>query len=151
MALIDPALMKPTIFTALRTLILANLPTYTYNGATQTYTLKAAYSRENPDFSQIVLNESKVSIIPIQSDGTAMDYEVEVEIEFYAKELHGQKAIVTAQSQLSNTFVQNIPTFNETNGLLPMENFWDDSTISAFQDNNQVIHTGSSIVRFKAR
>ena len=138
------------VFTKLRTLIIANKPTYTYGNplVTFTYDLESEYPRTNPSFPIVVLNESSIKIALLNFDGSGRDYEVEVQLDFYAKELHGKKAIDAGRDGLRNTFVNNIPTFINDDGLIPMDDFWDDSNTSPFQDKNQVINTGSSLIKF---
>lgn len=151
MAVVSVLAVSQDVFTALRTLIIANKPTYTYNSVTYTYTLVAEYPRDNPTFPIIVLNESSVNVSLINLDGSGEDYKVEVQLDFYAKELHGKKAIDAGRDGLRVTFINNISNFKDTNGLNPMENFWEDSNTDVFQDKNQVINTGSSIIRFKLK
>ncbi len=151
MAVVAPLTLKPDVFEAIEALILANKPTYVYDGTTFTYTLKAAYSRENPDFPQVVLNESLVKIVLLNLDGSGEDYGVEIQLDFYAKERHGQKAIGSGQSQIANTFIGNLSAFNTDNGLIPDEDFWDDTNISPFSDGNQVLNTASSLIKFKLK
>ena len=139
------------VFTALRTLIIANKPTYVYNGTTFTYTLVAEYPRDNPTFPVVVLNESSVSVSLINLDGSGEDYKVEVQLDFYAKELHGKKAIDAGRDGLKATFINNISNFKDTDGLNPMEDFWDDSNTTPFQDRNQLINTGSSLIKFNLK
>src|SRR3990167_3286539 len=98
---VSTATLSSDVFTALRTLIIANKPTYTYSGIVQTYTLEAEYPRDNPTFPVVVLNESSVSVRLLALDGSGTDYEVEVQLDFYAKELHGKKAIDAGRDGLS--------------------------------------------------
>jgi len=148
MAVIDEDAVGQEVFTVLRTLILANLPTYTYDGATQTYSLKAEFSRDNPSFPQVVLNDSKVGIFLLNLDGSGEDYGIEVQLDFYARERHGKKAVAAGKDGLRATFIGNRTNFDTNNGLVPQEEFWDDSTISTFEDKGQVINTASVIIRF---
>lgn len=148
---ITVAALKPEFFSALRTLIIANKPTFTYNSATVTYNIDASFPNDKAAFPSLVINESNVKLNLLNLDGSGEDYMVTVQLDFYAQEKHGTKAIGTAQSQMANTFIQNMTTFCNTNGLVPMEEFWEDSDISDFTDNGQVLNTGSSILRFKLR
>ena len=148
---VTTATLSQDIFTALRTLIIANKPTYTYGGTTYTYDLEAEYPRDNPTFPIIVLNESSVNVSLINLDGSGEDYKVEVQLDFYAKELHGKKAIDAGRDGLRATFLNNITNFKDNNGLNPMEDFWEDSNTDVFQDRNQVINIGSSKVKFKLK
>src|SRR3990167_4015650 len=145
------ATISSDVFTALRTLIIANKPTYTYNWTLFTYTMVAEYPRDNPTFPIVVLNESSISVKLLALDGSGTDYGVEVQLDFYAKELHGKKAIDAGRDGLRATFIGNISNFKNTDGLNPMEDFWDDSNTSPFQEGNQVINTGSSLIKFNLK
>lgn len=143
------ATLSQDVFTALRTLIIANKPNYTYNGTIFTYTLVAEYPKDNPSFPVVVLNESSVNVVLLTYDGGGRNYGVEVQLDFYAKEAHGKKAIDAGRDGLRNTFIENISAFINTDGLIPMEDFWDDSNIASLQESkNQIINTGSSLVKF---
>lgn len=139
------------VFAALRTLIIANKPTYTYDGIVYTYTLLSEYPKENPTFPLVILNESMVDVVLLNLDGSGEDYGVEVQLDLYAKEAHGKKAIDAGKDNLRNTFIGNISTFNSTDGLIPDEDYWDDSNNSTFADRNQILNTASVIVKFKLR
>jgi len=148
MVVITAAAIRQGVFARLRTLILANLPTYTYNSGTITYTMVASFPRDNPSFPVVVLNTASIKMIPINLSGDTQDYEVEVQIDFYAKELHGKLAIDTGQDELCASFIANRSAFDTADGLLLGDPFWDDSNISEFTSGNQVLNTGSSMVRF---
>ena len=136
------------VFTKIRTLIIANKPTYTYNNTIFTYTMVSEYPKDNPTFPIVVLNESSVNVVLLTFDGGGRDYGVEVQLDFYAKEAHGKKAIDAGRDSLRNTFINNISAFINDDGLIPMDDFWDDSNTSPFQDKNQLINTGSSLIKF---
>ena len=70
-------------------------------------------------------------------------------MDLYVKEAHGKKAIDTALSELLALFIANFDTLDSNNGLVPMEDWWDDSNNSTFEDRNQVLNTVSVIMRFK--
>jgi len=150
MAIISKTTITQDVFAKLRTLILAHKPTYTY-GTTQTYSLTASFPRDNPTFPLIVLNDSDVSVSQITLDNGTWDWVVSVQIDFYAKELHGKKAISAGRDGLRNTFVGNVSTFDSSDGLVPSTPFWEDSNVDSFREGNQVLNTGSSIVRFILR
>ncbi len=139
------------VFTALRALIIANKPTYTYNETVFTYTLVAEHSRTNPSFPEVVLNSSAIKLKLLNLDGSGEDYEVEVQLDFYAKELHEIAAVEAGTDGLRNTFIGNITEFNDTDGLVAQEDFWDDSNIDSFSEGNQVLNTASVIIKFKLR
>ncbi len=140
--------LKQDVFVALRTLIVNNKPTYEYGDKTQTYTLEATLPRTNPSFPIVVLNKANISIVLLNLDGSGEDYEITVQLDFYVKELHGDKAVDAGQDGLRNTFLNNKDNFDTDDGLLFAEDFWDDSNVTPFIDNNQVLKTGGSIVKF---
>ena len=149
MAFASAETLSQDVFTKLRILIIANKPTYVYNGITFTYTMVAEYPKDNPTFPVVVLNESSVNVVLLTFDGSGRDYGVEVQLDFYAKEAHGKKAIDAGRDSLRNTFINNISEFINTDGLIPMDDFWDDSNIASLQESkNQIINTGSSLLKF---
>ena len=139
------------VYTALRTLILANLPTYSYDSTPFTYSFSSEYPKENPTFPLIILNESMIDVVLLNLDGSGEDYSVEVQLDLYALELHGKKAVTAGKDSLRATFIGNISEFISTDGLIPDEDYWDDSNNSTFQDRNQILNTSSVIVKFKLR
>ncbi len=148
MAVITTTKIGEELFDVLRTLIIANKPTYTFDESTITYTLVAAYPKVNPTFPLVVLNEASINLVILNLDGSGEDYAIEVTLDFYAKEIHGRKAVVVGKDSLRATFLGNKNNFDTDNGLLMQEDFWEDSNISAFEDRNQIINTASSLVRF---
>lgn len=140
---------RQDVFTAIRTLLIANKPTYTYDGDTITYTIVAEYPKDDSVFPCIVINKSMVSLTTLTLDAETSDKGIEVNMDFYAKEEHGKKAIDIAQDSVMHTFVGNVPTFVSTDKLIPTEDFWTDSGNSTFQDKNQIINTATSTARFK--
>ena len=151
MAVIDESAVGQEVFAVLRTLILANLPTYTYDEDTITYSFKAEYSRDNPSFPQVVLNDSNIGVSLLNLDGSGEDYAIEAQLDFYARERHGKKAVAAGKDKLRSTFIGNLSNFNTNDGLIPDEEFWDDTNISTFEDKGQVINTASVIVKFKLK
>jgi len=141
--------LRQATFASVRALLIANKPTYTYNSGTITYTILAEYPRTTPVFPCIVINKGNPKDIRITLDASTGDQMIEVTLDFYAKELHGTKAIDAGQDSAMNTFIGNISTFIATDKLIPQEDFWTDIPSPPFQDNNQIINTGSSTVRFK--
>lgn len=137
------------VFTVMRTLILANLPTYSYDGTPFTYTFYSEYPKENPSFPCVVMNDSDIDSEMITMDGATGDYPIEFRLEFYAKEVHGMKAIAVGKDGLRDTFINNIPNFISNDNIVPQEDFWSDTGGSPFKDNNQLINMKTSIVRFK--
>ena len=146
---VSPATIRQDVYSAVRTLLVANKPTYTYDSATQTYSIVAEYGRQASSFPYIVINPASVQVILLDLDGSGEDYAIEVQLDFYALESHRKKAIDAGQDSARNTFIGNISTFISTDKLSPQEDFWTDTPSPPFQDNGQIINTGSSIVRFK--
>lgn len=147
--MVSSATIRQDVFDAIRTLIIANKPTYTYNGTTFTYTVLAEYPGEDGVFPCIVINKANIVMPTITMDAQTLDREIEVPMDFYAKEAHGKKAIDVGQDGLMDTFTTNIPTFIATNKLIPQEDFWQDSGNSTFEDKKQVLNMATSTVRFK--
>lgn len=145
---VSASTIRQDVFTAIRALIIANKPTYTYDGTVYTYGVVAEYPRDNPNFPSIVLNKSNINVIPLTMDAETLDYTVEVKLDFYAKELHGKKAIDVAQDGLLATFIGNISTFIVTDGIIPQEDFWTDDASTIFEDNKQIINSATSTMRF---
>ena len=143
------ATLRQNVFTALRTLINANLPTYSFDSTTYTYTFVSEFPNKDAVFPVVVFGGTKGDFITITMDAETGIIEIEVTLEFYTKELHGKKAIEVAQDGLMNTFIGNISTFISTDKLVPTEDFWDDSPISPIDIDNQVILIGQSTIRFK--
>ena len=148
---VSAATIGQDVFTALRALIIANKPTYTYDETTYTYDLVSEYPKENPTFPMVVLNESMVDIVLLDLDGSGEDYSIEIQLDLYAKELHGKKAVDAGKDSLRATFIGNISEFISTDGLIPDEDFWDDSNNSIFTDRNQLLNTASVIIKFKLK
>ena len=148
---VSTSTLQSDVFTALRTLIIANKPSYIYDGDTYEYTLVSEYPRSNPTFPIVVLEKSKVKLSLVNLDGSGEDYELEIQLDFYAKEQHGTKAIEVGQQSLMSTFAGNITNFKDTDGLMPQQDFWEDGAGDTFQDKNQLINTSSSVVRFSLR
>lgn len=149
--MVEASTIRQGVFNALRSLIIANKPTYTYNGTVYTYDVVAEYPKDNPTFPCIVLNKANITMPLITLDASTGDYEIEVSLELFAKEAHGKKAIDIGQDGLHSIFVGNISSFISTDGLIPTEDFWTDSGNSIFEDRNQVINTATSTIRFKLK
>lgn len=126
-AVVNDAKIEQDVFTVIRTLIVANRPTYnrTISGTetTFTYTFLSAYPKDNPSFPIIVMDETNVNVVLLNLDGSGEDYGVEVQLDFYAKEAHGKKAISEGRDPLRKKFIDNRSTFDTSNGLIPMEDF----------------------------
>jgi hypothetical protein len=147
---VSEATIRQGVFSAISTLIIANKPTYTHNGTTYTYIVVAEYPDTDSMFPCIVINKANILMPTITMDAVTLDREIEVPMDFYAKETQGgKKAIDIAQDSIMNTMVGNIPTFIATDKLVPQEDFWQDSGSSVFEDKKQVLNTATSTVRFR--
>lgn len=146
---VSTATIYEDVYDAIRTLLVANKPTYTYDGTVYTYNIIAEYGRADASFPCIVLNKSMIKMSLLTLDSGTHDYIIEVQMDLYAKEKHGKKVLDTALSSLLDLFVTNFSTLDTDNSLVPMEDFWDDSNNSEFEDRNQVLNTVSVIMRFK--
>lgn len=147
--MVDAITIRQDVFDAVRDLIIANKPSYTYNGTNYEFTVVAAYPDKDAAFPCIVLDKSLITMPIITMDGLTGDYEIEVSMEIFAKEMHGIKVIDVAQDSLQNTFMSNMSTLISTNKLCPQEDFWKDSGVSTFQDRNQLLNTSTITMRFK--
>ena len=140
------------VFAAIRALLIANKPSYTYKETEFEYDIVAEYNRKNPTFPVIVLNKAMINITLINLDRSGEGYDIEVQMDLFAKELHGKSAIDQSLSQLMNTFINNFASLESDNSLIPnTEDFWEASNNPTFEDSNQVLNTVSAIVRFKLK
>src|SRR3990167_9241648 len=88
------------VFSALRTLIIANKPTYVFDGTTYTYTLIAAQPNNDSVFPCVVLDDSDITDSRITLDAATGEQEIEVKLDFYALNMHGKKAIAAGRDGL---------------------------------------------------
>ena len=147
---VETATVRQDVFKVFETLILANKPTFTdKNEVVQEYSLVAKYPNKDSSFPCIVLNKAMITLPILTMDGTTVDYEIEVQLEFCVKETHGKEGIDAGQDSLLNTFIGNIPNFISTDKLIPLKDFWTDNDSSIFEDKNQIVNIATSIVRFK--
>ena len=74
MAVVDVASIEQDVYSAIRTLLVANKPTYdrTISGTetTFTYTILSEYPEDNTKFPCIIIDESEVNINLINLDGS---------------------------------------------------------------------------------
>ena len=155
MAVVAVKKVEEEVYDVIEALIIANKPTYTRTilgtSTTFTYTFLSAYPKDNPSFPIVVLDEEDINIELLNLDGSGEDYIIEIKLDFYAKEEHGRRAIVEGKDSLRATFIGNISTFDTTNGMIPMNPFWDDSNTSFFSDKNQLLNTASVLIKFKLK
>ena len=140
------------VFAAIRTLLIANKPTYTYDDTEFTYDIIAEYPRNNPSPPLIVLNKAMINVSLINLDRSGEGYDIDVQMDLYTKELHGKAAIDKSLSQLMATFINNFSSLESDNSLIPNgDDFWEASNNSTFETENQILNTVSVIVRFKLK
>jgi len=146
---VNLATISQDVFAALRTLIIANKPTYTYNDTIYTYTMVASQPKQDAVFPCVVLDDSDITDTRITMDAGTGEEMIEVRLDFYALESHGKKAISVGRDGLRNTFIGNISEFVSTDKIVPQEDFWTDSGIANIELDKQVVNTATSFVRFK--
>ncbi len=153
---VSPTTIYEDVFDAIKTILKDNKPTYVRTVAgvdtTFTYDILAAYHRGDASFPQLVLNKAMIQPMLLNLDRTGEDYEIEIQMDLYAKELHGKKALDEALSQLMALFIANFSSLESDNGLIPnKDDWWEVSNNSTFEDNNQVLNTVSAVLRFKLK
>lgn len=149
MAVVSATVRQGT-YSAIRTLLVANKPTYTPTGGTlQTYSIVAEYPKDNPSFPLIVLNSPLVDPTLITMDGSGNEQPIDVQLDLYTKEAHGMKAIDAGMDSIQATILDNQATLKDTDKLVLMEDAFDESNPSNFEENNQQINTKSVIIKMK--
>lgn len=149
------ATIRQNVYSAIRTLLVANKPTYnvTENAIdgeiTKTYTIDSEYPRKNPTFPLIVLNSANISPTLITLDGGTNEQGIDVQLDLYAKESDGMKAIDVGMDGVQDMFLTNQSTLKDTNKLVLMEDAFDESNPSNFEEGNQMVNTKSVIVKLK--
>ncbi len=155
MAVVDTSSVGADVYTAIRTLVLANLPTYSRDiqgtSTTFTYNMVASYPKDNPVFPIVVVSDAEVDVVLLNLDGSGEDYGVTVQLDLYAKEAHGIKAVTEGKDSLRATFIGNLANFDTNNGMIPDEDFIDESNNAPFMDKNQTLNTSSLIFKFKLK
>ena len=155
------ATLNQDVFSVIRALLIANKPSYAYNGTTFTYTIVAEYPKDTAQFPCIVVNEADSDSSILGNDDFAASHsidvnptlepEIEVVLEFYAKEAHGKKAIAAGRDSVRNTIRINIASLFSS-GLIPNEKgFLEDSGNGTFQDGNQIINSAALTLRLKLK
>ena len=143
--------LRQDVYSAIRTLLVANKPTYDYGGDTFTYSIVAEYGRQNSSFPYIVLNPASVEVTLLNTDGSGEDYEVEVQLDFYAKEQHRKVAIDAGVDSVMDTIIDNQASLKSTDGLLLMQDPFDESNTTQFEDMQQVLNTKSLGIKVKVQ
>ncbi len=147
---VNPSTINTDVYTAISALLIANKPNYEYKGDTFTYDILSEYHNKDAAFPQIVLKITSKPIL-INLDRSGEDYDIEVQLDLYAKEKHGKNAVDDAMDELMALFIASFSSLETNNQLIPMEEFWDPSPSAVFEDDNQVLNTVSAIVKFKLK
>jgi len=143
--------LRQDVYSAIRTLLVANKPTYDYGSETFTYSIVAEYGRQNASFPYIVLNPASVNVELLCLDGSAPDYMIEVQLDFYAKEQHRRVAIDAGADSVMDTIIDNQASLKSTDGLLLMQDPFDESNTTQFDDSQQVLNTKSLVIKVKVQ
>ena len=140
--------LRQNVYTTIRNLLIANKPSYTYNGTTYSFTIIAEYGRESASFPYIVLNPALVELELLNIDGSGEDYLVNIQLDLYSLELHRKITVDIAMDSIMNTIIDNQSSL-KSNNLLLMADPFDESNTTPFEDNNQVLNTKSIIIKMK--
>jgi len=141
--------LRQDVYSAIRTLLVANKPTYDYGDDTFTYSIVAEYGRQSSSFPYIVLNKSEIKPTLLNLDGSGEDYEIDIQLDIYALEQHRKVAIDAALDSIQNTFIDNQSSLKSTDGLLLQQEPFDESNTTPFTDNGQVLNTASLVISMK--
>ena len=139
------------IYAAIRTLLVANKPSYTYDSVEYQYSIVAEYGDQNTSFPYIVINPVVVDPMLLNIDGSGEDYPVEVQLDFFALQIHRKKAIDVGVDSVRNTVLTSQTTLKDTDGLLLMENPLEESNTAPFEDNSQKLNTKSVTIKLKVQ
>jgi len=148
---VDPTTLRQDVYTAIRTLLVANKPSYDYDSTTFEYSIVAEYGGQSVDFPYIVINPANAKPELLNIDGSGEDYVVNVQLDFYAIEQHRKKAIDVGVDSVRATFLNNQSGLKSTDGLLLMQEPFDESNTTPFEDNNQKLNTASMIIKLKVQ
>ena len=147
--MVDVESIRQDVFTALRTILVANVPTYTYASTEFTYSVIAEYSRQAADFPYILLNPALVKVELLNADGSGEEYSIIVQLDLYALELHRRQAIDVGIDSIRKTIIDNQSVLKDTYDLLLDQDPFDESETAPFEDNTQALNTGSIMLRMK--
>ena len=148
---VNPTTLRQDIYAAIRTLLVANKPSYDFADVTFEYSIVAEYGGQSDEFPYIVINPANVKPELLNIDGSGEDYMVEVQLDFYALEQHRKKAVDVGVDSVRATFINNQASLKSTNGLLLMQEPFDESNTTPFEDNNQKLNTSSMVIKLKVQ
>ena len=141
---------RQDVYSAIRTLLVANKPTYTDpDGETQTYTITAEFQAENPILPQIAINSALISPILITLDGETNEQGIGVQLDLYVRDKHGYKGIDAGMDSIQNTILTNQTRLKGDDKLVLMTEAFDESNPAEFTSFNQQIKTKSIIIKMK--
>ena len=146
---VESETIRQGVYSAIRTLLVANKPSYTYKDVEYEYTIVAEYGRQDASFPYIVLNKALINPMLLSLSGEGEIYEISVQLDIYALELHRKIVIDVALDSIQNTFLTNQSSLKSTDGLLLMQEPFDESNTTPFEDNGQVLNTASLIIKMK--
>jgi len=139
---------RQSVYSVVRALLVANKPNYSYDNATQTYSIVAEYGRQNAVFPYVVMNPASINVELLNVDGSGEDYMADVQLDLYALEAHRKVAIDAGLDSIRNTILTNQSSL-QTSGLLLMQEPFDESNTTPFEDSGQVLNTSSIILKMK--
>ena len=146
---VQPETIRQNVYDAINTLLVANKPSYTYKGTEFEYTIVAEYGRQASSFPYIVLNKALIGVELLNIDGSGEDFKISVQLDIFALELHRKKNVDVALDSIQNTFLTNQTSLKDTDGLLLMQEPFDESNTTPFEDNGQVLNTASLIIKMR--
>ncbi len=147
--MVVPATIRQGVYSAIRAILVANKPSYTYDGTTYEYSIVAEYGRQNSSFPYIVLNKAVIAPVLLNIDGSGEDYEISVQFDLYALEQHRKSVIDIALDSIQNTFIDNQDSLKSEYSLLLMQEPFDESNTTPFSDKNQILNTASLVIKLK--
>lgn len=114
------------------------------------WTLLSSFPNNKPVFPCVVLNPAMISTDLISLDGSLADYNINVELEFFAKTSEGKAKIDEIRDNITNTIISNQASLKTSNLLLP-NNPIDDSNIDTIAWDGIDINTGAMIISLQLR
>jgi len=148
---VELATIRQDVYSALRTLLVANKPTYDISETTHTYSIVAEYGRADTAFPCIVLNKAEIDIQLLNIDGSGENAKITVQLDLYALELHRKVAIDAGLDSVQNTILNNQDDFKDDDNLLLQQDPFDESNTTPFNDNQQLLNTASLIVKLELK
>jgi hypothetical protein len=139
--------LRQSVFAAINAMLIANKPTYTFNGTLYTYSIVAEYPSNDSVFPCIVLNKAVITPGAINMDASGIEITAKVKVDIYSPEKHGKKAIDVAMDKVMDALIDNKDTLKTTYGILLDDDFFDESNSTVFEDKKQILNTVSAIIK----